>query len=187
MILILLRLAVNIERTMMDAQDHLFFQHRLISTRLLPPAISVGTLPDNASTVEDTVPLSVMLERTRKTHYLQLSPSSEEPRESSVIGVPVHVEGLNSLRKTLRIGEWESDPFVTEPRIVLAWESPRSLSPAEHAELHQLPVPRTEALWLTAIDLTRGSDAGQWWLSAQWKELFRRRTTTRERGPGYTN
>jgi hypothetical protein len=192
-IMILLRLAPNLERRWIALQDTLFFRCGLISTRLFPPVIPVATVP---ARVRETLPR--ILEKIRKSYPLELHPGSNGPDgdhepcypADGPIRYVVSLYGFTSLRDavTARLG-----PSVTkseEPAIVLAWDHRESLQSERKSctegvllEARTPEIPVTRAFWLTAVELEAGPDPRAWWESAVWRELYSRRTTVRDQAP----
>lgn len=183
MILTSLRLAPNVERSWMDLQDKLFTRCGLISTRLFPPVIPLGDFSKHGDVVN--APLK-LLERSRKHHPLTLrgivtGPSLETPPDTPV-SIPLDIDGFESLQAELFPGQ------VLRPRFVLAWEDPVVLADGERLEMTRIltssdlpALPETQAFWLWAVRLVPGPDEEQWWVSAEWQELFYRRITVRYR------
>ncbi|TVR68822.1 MAG: hypothetical protein EA427_09680 [Spirochaetaceae bacterium] len=172
MIALMVKLAPNVERAWMDLQDELFLRHHLVSTRLFPPLIPIARIPSPGPEDRELI---LSLERIRKSHPLELR--GVRNGEGHTVSVPLEITGFAELLQAVGTAFPAARFDGDAPRIVLAWDREETVP----GPLPYLPAtPVTRAFWLWAVELNPGGDREKWWISAQWREIFRRRTTVRQ-------
>ncbi len=189
-----LRLAPNIERPLMELQDRLFRSCGLLSTRLFPPLIPLACFELRTAADESghRRRLVTLLDGVRRSLPLELQGYADAPVRKDAptthdVSLQVRIRNYHAFLELLlrEMGEFVCIADQRDaPRIVLARENPSSFSNDRTAELQycldgtSLPaLPVTAAFWLWAAEVIPGPDVTDWWISAQWQELFSRRVT----------
>ncbi len=200
MIIVALRLAGNIETSLIAVQDVLFSRDALVSARLFPPLIPVMAVDPAAITGTTVSRLLAALDRVRHHGPVDLLPgvpgdgAEAEQRLppslsgpfAGVTGYTVGLRGFSPLQEALsdeltRIFGGHAVEKAATPQVVLAWERRFDVNTDVPAPPE---FPATRALWMVAYVVESASTHSRgWWDGALWQECFNRRLTVRDHPP----